>query len=441
MKLQESVLPIAEEPREELNAKTRPNIAPGTKLIVGAVALLAGGMVLYGIGSKVGVFGSPEQQAPAPKGHDDTPKLPSKPPKLDVPANPGTLQPQNNAQQTEQRCPGGEVLPPGMPMTLCPQHAGAVNQQQANTGGTNATGAAEPGPHDKVLKPTPEDLRVRRLGGDVAVSANDAQPDDAAALNAAYAGANRGLPNNASGAGGLGGSGAGGQPGGQNQTALGASLVSTVTAKATASFIMNQDFLLAKGSLPDCTLRTAIRTSVSGFIQCVLAAPARSMNGTNVLLPMGTVINGEYNGTVSAGQRSIFTMWSDARTPEGVVVNLGSPGTDQLGRAGTDGYVDNKWMERYAGAVFYSLFDDVMNIQLAKASSSNGSNNVSLYPSSTGTSKAIVEEMLKEGSSIKPDLYKNQGEVVKIFIARDVDFSTVYRMRSTRPMGTTGAGF
>ena len=37
--------------------------------------------------------------------------------------------------------------------------------------------------------------------------------------------------------------------------------------------------------------------------------------------------------------------------------------------------------------------------------------------------------MLKQGSQLKPSLYKNQGEIIKIFVARDVDFSTVYELR------------
>ena len=53
-------------------------------------------------------------------------------------------------------------------------------------------------------------------------------------------------------------------------------------------------------------------------------------------------------------------------------------------------------------------------------------------PNSTtphNATNTIVEEMLKQGSQLKPSLYKNQGEIIKIFVARDVDFSTVYELR------------
>ena len=53
-------------------------------------------------------------------------------------------------------------------------------------------------------------------------------------------------------------------------------------------------------------------------------------------------------------------------TPHFVSVQLNSPGTDALGRAGTAGYVDNKWLERFAGAVFFSLFEDAKQIYIAR---------------------------------------------------------------------------
>ena len=120
-------------------------------------------------------------------------------------------------------------------------------------------------------------------------------------------------------------------------------------------------------------------------------------------------------------------------------------GTDALGRAGTSGYIDSKWFERFAGAVFFSLFEDAKQIYIARDDARqsqrlNGNVSGDIYNigaqgtlsqlSNTGsTTKSIVEEMLKQGSQLKPSLYKNQGEVIKIFVARDVDFSTVYELR------------
>ena len=37
----------------------------------------------------------------------------------------------------------------------------------------------------------------------------------------------------------------------------------------------------------------------------------------------------------------------------------------------------------------------------------------------------VIEEFIK----IKPTLYKNQGELVGVYVNRDIDFSKVYRLR------------
>ena len=203
---------------------------------------------------------------------------------------------------------------------------------------------------------------------------------------------------------------------------------------------------LAKGTLPDCTLLTAILTDQPGFLKCILSAPVMSMDGKVVLMEAGTTMEGEYTQGLQAGQKAIFTLWSRAVTPNFVSVQLNSPGTDALGRAGTSGEVDNKWFERFAGAVFFSLFEDAKQIYITRddARASQRSNGTSSYGdtynigsqgtlsqlSNTGsTTKSIVEEMLKQGSQLKPSLYKKQGEIIKICVARDVDFSTVYELR------------
>jgi type IV secretion system protein VirB10 len=228
--------------------------------------------------------------------------------------------------------------------------------------------------------------------------------------------------------------------------ALAGALAATITPGTSATINRNPSMTLAKGTLPDCTLLTAILTDQPGFLKCILSAPVMSMDGKVVLMEAGTTMEGEYAHGLQAGQKAIFTLWSRAVTPHFVSVQLNSPGTDALGRAGTSGYVDNKWFERFAGALFFSLLEDAKQIYIARedgrASRPAGATYGDTYnigmPGSlsqlnnTGsTTKSIVEEMLKQGGQLRPSLYKNQGEIIKIFVARDVDFSSVYELRPT----------
>ncbi len=50
-------------------------------------------------------------------------------------------------------------------------------------------------------------------------------------------------------------------------------------------------------------------------------------------------------------------LWTEARTPAGVVVPLSSPGADELGRAGLPGEVNRHFWERFGAAMLISVID------------------------------------------------------------------------------------
>jgi type IV secretion system protein VirB10 len=50
---------------------------------------------------------------------------------------------------------------------------------------------------------------------------------------------------------------------------------------------------------------------------------------------------------------------------------------------------------------------------------------------STGSVNTAAADALNNSINIAPVLRKNQGEAVSIFVARDLDFSGVYRLRTS----------
>lgn len=202
------------------------------------------------------------------------------------------------------------------------------------------------------------------------------------------------------------------------------------TPKAEASLIGNRDFILAKGASADCDLDTAMRSNQPGMVRCTLIKDVWSDNGRVVLMERGSSFTGEYSATVQQGQSEIQVIWNRVKTPYGVVVELASPATDALGRAGVDGEVDNHWGQRVGAAFLLSFVKDAIGY----ATATNGTNSTTgtVYNNSANTGESMADTILKSTINIPPTVSRAQGTRLKVFVARDLDFSKVYELKVNR---------
>jgi type IV secretion system protein VirB10 len=302
----------------------------------------------------------------------------------------------------------------------------------------------------------PNSQQVSRYGGDVVIPnqttqatlAQQASPSNQSANTAAMISAILGRPAPQQTAGLAGGSptgspaapGAGGASTqavstagatGNQQGSLGGLLGGTQTNRVTAGSIGDQNLLLPMGRFIDCALTIRMINEVSGMASCVLQSDVVSDNGRTILLEKGSEATGEYIAQMSVGQRRLFVLWNRIKTPYGVYVNVGSPGADGLGTTGLDGYVDNRWAERIGAAFMLSLVQDAIGYETAKASSSGGgSTGVVAFQNTNQTGSSIAQRVLESTINIKPTLYKNQGDRASIYVARDMDFGSVYALRA-----------
>jgi type IV secretion system protein VirB10 len=183
-----------------------------------------------------------------------------------------------------------------------------------------------------------------------------------------------------------------------------------------------QRLLLPKGAFIDCTLETAIDSTLPGMTTCVMATDAFGVDGQVVLLERGTKLIGETRGQVQQGSARIFVLWTEARTPTGVIVPLDSPGADELGRSGLSGEVNTHFWQRFGAAILVSVIDG--GIQAA-AQSSNGGGTVTVNPSA---SQDVMTQILKDTISIPPTVVKHNGDRIQVLVARDLDFRSVYEL-------------
>jgi type IV secretion system protein VirB10 len=204
---------------------------------------------------------------------------------------------------------------------------------------------------------------------------------------------------------------------------MAALLEPTSTPAALAKMLPTQQLLLAKGSFLDCTLETAIDSSLPGMTTCVTATDTFSVDGSVVLLERGTKLVGETRGQVQQGTTRVYVLWTEARTPTGVVVPLTSPGTDELGRSGLPGEVNRHFWERFGAAILVSVIDGA--VQAAAQGTGSGDDTVVVSPS---TSRDVMTEVLRSTINIRPTVTKQNGDRIAVLVARDLDFRSVYEL-------------
>ena len=192
---------------------------------------------------------------------------------------------------------------------------------------------------------------------------------------------------------------------------------------ATARVLPTQHLLLPQGAFIDCTLETAISSSLPGMTTCITATDTFSADGSVVLLERGSKLVGETQGGVRAGSPRLFVLWTQARTPTGIVIPLDSPGTDELGRSGLPGAVDWHWWQRFGSALLISVIDGAAQSLSQRTDSAT----VQLNPSGPSD---VISSIVRDSANIPPTLTKNQGDRIEIFVARDVDFRSVYALQA-----------
>jgi type IV secretion system protein VirB10 len=210
---------------------------------------------------------------------------------------------------------------------------------------------------------------------------------------------------------------------------FGGQLQGSYTPKVAASMLGNRSLTLPKGTAFTCALKTKVISATSGLVGCQVQRNVFSDDGRVLLIERGSHLDGEYRITsVRPGTVRIPVLWTRIRTPLGVTVDIDSPGTGQLGESGIDGFVDNRWFERIGAAMLVSLIDDTVKLIISNQANETTADTI-LLPSTTANASKLAEKVLESTINIPPLIYQNQGGIVGIYVARDVDFSSVYELR------------
>ena len=204
----------------------------------------------------------------------------------------------------------------------------------------------------------------------------------------------------------------------------------------------NLRFMIAQGKIIHAVLETAINSDLPGNIRAIVSRDIFAEAGSIVLIPKGSRLIGVYNSSILRGQKRAFIVWNRVIRPDGIDVMVDSPGVDSLGRAGFEGYVDNKVMEAYTGAILSSLVSFGVAYAGEKAigkesaqsttTTTNGSQGSTTSTTSTPSADALKDLTANVGAvttsvvddmlDLRPTITVDQGTRINVFVNKDLVF-------------------
>jgi type IV secretion system protein VirB10 len=200
-------------------------------------------------------------------------------------------------------------------------------------------------------------------------------------------------------------------------------LAKSSTPTSAAARIPNRNFLVLQGKFIDAVAETAINSDLPGQVRALVSYDVYAESGRRVMLPRGTRLIGEYNTAITKGQERLFLVWTRAIRPDGIDIALLSGGSDPLGRAGLSGEVDNHFWTIFGTSALLSI----IGAGAATAGVNPGQdqlNSAAIYRAEIAQSfNRSAGRVLERYIDIKPTIRIANGEPLKVFVARDLDFS------------------
>lgn len=193
----------------------------------------------------------------------------------------------------------------------------------------------------------------------------------------------------------------------------------TLPERSRAVMLRNTSGTVAQGAMIPAVLETALNSDLPGFARAVVSRDVRSFDGRTVLIPRGSRVIGQYRSAAALGASRAFVIWTRILRPDGASVQIGSSGTDELGRAGLAGKVDRHFFERFGGSVLLSVI-------AAGVNSISGTPSTQVVIGSSQDASALASSASAFApQAISPTIRVAQGTAIRIFVARDLDFSSV----------------
>ncbi|MBL6664409.1 MAG: TrbI/VirB10 family protein [Rickettsiales bacterium] len=167
---------------------------------------------------------------------------------------------------------------------------------------------------------------------------------------------------------------------------------------------------IAQGKLLTAVIETSINTEVPGFVRGIVSRDVYAEAGNEVLIPRGTRLFGSYSSQINQGQGRVEIAWTRLIRPDGVDVAVNFNASDQFGRSGIAGDVDNK----YGSIIASSLMTSILAIggaAIAETVLNNGAVTTTTDPSN-GTTTTTGNATNQVVSDVTSSIVDTVGEMI-----------------------------
>lgn len=192
-------------------------------------------------------------------------------------------------------------------------------------------------------------------------------------------------------------------------------------------------YTIKKGQSFGCTPAGAISTALPGPVECTVDDNVWSMDGTTILLPRGTQVNGTIERGLSTGEERAFLVWTDALTPapDLLAIPLDAPAADELGLPGVPGDVNEHLWKKIRAALLVSLIDTSGSVATGLAQRGNGNTNLNLG-GLNGQATSLASQAFAHDLDIPPTFYRGPGQPLIVKVNKYIDLFRFYENRPRR---------
>lgn len=190
------------------------------------------------------------------------------------------------------------------------------------------------------------------------------------------------------------------------------------TEVEASQVIANPGNTVLQGTMIEATLENAVDSSLPGQLAAVVTRPVWSFDQSQILIPAGSRLFGEYSSDVSLGQGRILVAWTRLVTPDGQSVKMEAFGGDAQGRSGITGKVNSRFGQRFGSAALISLMGAAPAIAAAKYDDKTSSDTASSVAQDLGSATGSA---VQDYINLPPIISVAPGAAITVMVDRDLE--------------------